>query len=58
MTQSTKFQLFDFLVHTVWVCLKAITPYKAPKEKSTDKNHYNDQLQCSIYAMHTFSIRF
>ena len=41
MTQSTKFQ-FDFLVYTVWACLKAVTPYNALKEEPTNKNHYDN----------------
>ena len=40
MTQSTTFQLFEFLVNTVWACLKAVTPYKTLKEEPTNKNHY------------------
>ena len=42
MTQSTKFQLFDFLVYTVWACLKGMNLYKALQEESTNKNHYDD----------------
>ena len=39
---TTKFQLFDFLVYTVWACLKGMTPYNTLKEESSHKNHYND----------------
>ena len=42
VTQSTIFQLFDFLVYTVWACLKGMTPYNTLKKKSTNKNHYDD----------------
>ena len=33
--------MFDFLVYTVWACLKAVTPYNALKEEPTNKNHYD-----------------
>ena len=42
MTQYTKFQLFDFVVYTVWACLKGVTPYKTLKEELNNKNYYND----------------
>ena len=51
MTQSTTFQLFEFLVNTVWACLKAVTPYKTYKEESTNKNHSDDNYN-SILVTH------
>ena len=41
VTQSTKFQLFDILVYTVWACLKGVTPYNALKEESIHKRGIN-----------------
>ena len=41
-SDTTKFQLFDFLVYTVWACLKGMTPYNALKEKSSQITHYDD----------------
>ena len=57
MTQSTKFQ-FDFLVYTVWACLKAMTPYKTLKEESTDKHHCKDNYSAPFAYLpirHLFS---
>ena len=58
MTQSTKFQLFDFLVYTVWACLKGVTPYKALKEESTNRNYcddnYNAPFACRSFAFFIF----
>ena len=34
--------MFDFVVCTVWACLKGVTPYKAFKEESTNKNYFDD----------------
>ena len=42
MTQSTKFQLFDILVYTVWACLEGMTLYNTLKEKPSNKNYYNN----------------
>ena len=59
MTQSTTFQLFDFVVYTVWACLKGVTPYKTLKEELNNKNHYDDNYSASIYAMHAlFAFQF
>ena len=53
MTQSTTFQLFDFVVYTdLDVDLKGVTPYKTLKEKLNNKYHYDDNYSASIYAMH------
>ena len=51
MTQSTTFQCLNFLVYTVWACLKGMTPYKTLKEESTNKNHYDDNYN-SILVTH------
>ena len=40
--------MFDFLVYTVWACLKGVTPYKALKEDSTNKNYCDDSYSASI----------
>ena len=58
VTQSTKFQLFDFLVYTVWVCLKAVTPYKTLKEESANKNYYDDNYSApfAMLALSLFDI--
>ena len=48
VTQSTTFQLFDLLVYTVWACLKAMTQQKTLKEKSSPKNHNNDNYNYYI----------
>ena len=48
MTQSTTFQPFDFLVYTVWACLKGVTLYKTLKEEPTNKNHDDDNYSASI----------
>ena len=42
VTQSTTFSILDYLVYTVWACLKGVTPYKTFKEETTNKNHYDD----------------
>ena len=34
--------MFDFLVYTVWACLKGVTPNKTLKEEPTNKNHFDD----------------
>jgi hypothetical protein len=34
--------MFEFLLYTVWACLKGVTPYNTFKEESTNKNHYDD----------------
>ena len=51
--------MFDFLVYTVWACLKAVTPYNALKEKPTNKNHYDDNYSapfaCRSFALNTYS---
>ena len=54
MTQSTKFQFFDLLVYTVWACLKGMNLYKALKEKSTNKNHYDDNYSAP-FACRSFA---
>ena len=54
MTQSTTFQLFDFVVYTVWACSKAMTLYKTLKEESTNKNHYNNNYSAS-FACRSFA---
>ena len=54
MTQSTTFQLFDFLVYTVWACLKGVTPYKTLKEESTNKNHYDDNYSAPLRSFALF----
>ena len=56
MTQSTKFQLFDFLVYTVWACLKGMTPYNTLKEESTNKNHCDDNY--SAFHIRDASLSF
>ena len=33
--------MLEFLVYTVWACLKGMTLYEKLKEESTNKNHYN-----------------
>ena len=48
MTQSTTFQLFDFLVYTVWACLKGMTQYNTLKEEPTNKNHYDDNYSAPL----------
>ena len=57
MTQSTTFQLFDILVYTVWACLKATTQSKTLKEKSTNKNHYDDNYSAP-FAMLAPSLKY
>ena len=52
MTQSTTFQLFDFVVYTVWACSKAL--YKTLKEESTNTNHYNNNYSAS-FACRSFA---
>ena len=56
MTQSTTFQLFDFLVYTVWACLKAMTQLKTLKEKSTNKNYNNDNYNLYSDTIYYISI--
>ena len=46
VTQYTTFQCLNILVYTVWACLKAMTQSKTLKEKSTNKNHYDDNYNC------------
>ena len=49
MTQSTTFQLFDFLVYTVWACWKGMVIEKTLKrEMKLIKNYSNNKLQSSI----------
>ena len=55
MTQYTKFQLFDFVVYTVWACLKGVTPYKTLKEEGLIEM---STTVLSIYAMHSLSHNF
>ena len=38
-SDTTKCQLFQILVYTVWTCLKGMTLQKTLKEESTNKNH-------------------
>jgi hypothetical protein len=56
VTQYTTFQLFKFLVYTVWACLKAVTPNNAFKEESTNKNFYDDNYS-GIYACRSFALK-
>ena len=58
MTQSTKFQLFEFLVCTVWACLKGVTPYNTLKEESTNKNHCDDNYSASIRDARSFALYY
>ena len=46
MTQFTTFTILDFVVYTVWACLKAVTQSKTLKEKSSNKNYCNDNYNC------------
>ena len=56
-------------MYTVWACLKAMTQSKTLKEKSTNKNHYDDNYNCygdtiqnteistkRIFSKHTFYV--
>ena len=47
--------MFDFLVYTVWACLKGVTPYKALKEEPTnkihDKDNYSAPFACRSFAL-------
>ena len=54
MTQYTTFQLFDFVVYTVWACLKGVTPYKTLKEELNNKNHYDDNYSAP-FAYRSFA---
>ena len=38
--------MFEFLVYTVWACLKDVTQSKTLKEKSSNKNYCNDNYNC------------
>ena len=42
MTQSTKFSILDFVIYTVWACLKGMTLYNTFKEESSHKNYYDE----------------
>ena len=57
-TQSTKFQLFDLIVYTVWACLKGVTPQNTFKEESTNKHYYDDNYSapfaCRSFAFSIF----
>ena len=57
MTQSTTFQLFDFVVYTVWACLKGVTPYKTLKEELNNKNHYDDNYSAP-FACRSFAFQY
>ena len=35
----------NYVVYTVWACLKAMPPYNTFEEKPTNKNHYNNNYQ-------------
>ena len=62
VTQYTTFQLFEFLVYTVWACLKAVTPYNTLKEESTNKNYFDDYYSapfaCRSFALKHWDLHF
>ena len=49
--------MFDFLVYTVWACLKGVTPYKALKEDSTNKNYCDDSYSAP-FACRSFALKY
>ena len=58
MTQSTTFQLFDFVVYTdLDVDLKGVTPYKTLKEELNNKNHFDDNYSAP-FACRSFAFQF
>ena len=40
--------MFELFVYTVWACLKGVTPYKAPGDESSHKNHYDDDYSAPL----------
>ena len=47
--------MFEFLVYTVWACLKGvIILYKTLKEETTNKNHYDDNYKAPFACRFSF----
>ena len=55
IVHTTKFQLFEFSVYTVWACLKGVTLYNSSKEESTNKNHCDDNYSAP-FACRSFAL--
>ena len=54
-SDKSKFQLFEFLVYTVWACLKGMTPYNTLKEESSRIRHY-DNSYSAPFACRSFAL--
>ena len=46
--------MFEFLVYTVWACLKGVILYKTLKEETTNKNHYDDNYKAPFACRFSF----